>query len=76
MPKVYLTQEQRDRAQDLEYKRAIVAALAVRDMTRGQLADVLKMSRGTLTARLRDPGKITRSEDRAIRRALGMEAPV
>ena len=67
------TQEQKDRADDAAYRDEIRVAMVRRRVNIEDLAKALGMSRNTMSARLRDTGKLTRDEDRRIRRFLRME---
>jgi len=60
-------------AADEAYRKELRAAMAAADKTIEDLALELGMSRNTLASRLKDTSKITRGEDRRLRRALRME---
>lgn len=71
--RILLTDAQKYRAADEAYRKQIVAAMAAEDWTMEDLAHTMGISRNTLAARLKNTAKLTRGEDRILRRALRME---
>lgn len=72
----FLTQAQRDAADDAAFRQAILIAMMRTGRTRSEVASALGMTRGTFRTRMDDPARFTRGECRTLERFLRMEESI